>query len=161
MEEIVWTCGKHAEIITDNGQEFISDEAECHRYGIVHKMTSPGQLQTNGKVERLNHESIQRLQRISAENGHCREVWDLYIRQAIFAFHAHINRHLSASPFSLQYGVEPVLPSTSIQTTPVSRSELSKASEHRKQRVKDLQKYRTNAAERYKAALKKLAQIQR
>ena len=159
LEEIIWTYGKPAEIITDNGEEFRSKEFQAFikRYNIHHNRTSPGHPQTNGKVERLNHELIQRLQRISAEEGNDRRDWDLYLRQALFAFHAHTNQRLGSTPFFLQFGVEPVLPSTSVVNTPLTRVELAEATEHRQKHVQDLSKYRTEAAERYRTALERMA----
>jgi hypothetical protein len=159
LEELIWTYGKPAEIITDNGGEFISDEFEAvlNRYAIKHNKTSPGHPQTNGKVERLNHELIQRLQRISAEDGHKVNDWDLYLRQALFAFHAHENTRLGTTPFFLQHGVEPVLPSTSIERFPITPLELAEATDHRRKHVQNLRQYRAEAAEKYTAALKRLA----
>ena len=71
LEEIVWTCGRPAEIVTDNGAEFTSDKFQAvrRRYGIHHNKTTPGHPQTNGKVERLNHELVERLRRISARTA--------------------------------------------------------------------------------------------
>ena len=160
LEDIVWTYGKPLEIITDNGEEFRSQEfqAVLKRYGIHHNRTSPGHPQTNGKVERLNHELIERLQRILAEEGHDRRDWDEYLRQAIFAFHAHINRRTGRTPFFLQYGVEPTLPSTSVNSAPITRVELEEAMQHRREHVQDLSKFRTEAAEKYHAALERLVQ---
>ena len=157
LKEIVWTFGLPKKIISDNGQEFISDEFQAarRRFGIKHKRTTPGHPQTNGKVERLNHELIQRLQRITAEEGNRRKDWDVHLRQALFAFHAHTNRRQGATPFFLQYGVEPMLPTTSVAVTPITRLERAEASETRKQYVQDLQQHRTEAAEKYKAALEK------
>ena len=158
LEEIIWSYGKPSEIITDNGAEFLSDEftATCQKYGITTKHTSPGHPQTNGKVERLNHELIQRLQRISAEENHQLEDWDLYLPQALFAFHAHVNKRMGASPFYLQYGTEPVLPSTPAPT-PVTKLDITTAVETRRNRVKNLNKHRTDAAKKYQAALERLA----
>ena len=159
LEEIIWTYGKPTEIITDNGEEFRSKEFQAFikRYDIHHNRTSPGHPQTNGKVERLNHELIQRLQRISAEEGNDRQDWDLYLRQALFAFHAHINQRLGSSPFFLQFGVEPVLPSTTVVNAPLTRVELAEAAEYRREHVQDLSKYRVDAAKKYQAALERLA----
>jgi transposase InsO family protein len=79
LEKIIWTYGKPSEIITDNGAGFRSDEfyAVKKRHGIRHSKASPGHPQTNGKVERLKYELIQRLQRISAEEAKRRRDWDL------------------------------------------------------------------------------------
>ena len=122
LEDIIWKYGKPAEVITDNGEEFRSHEfqAVLTKYQVHHNRTSPGHPQTNGKVERLNYELVQRLQRISAKEKNDRKDWDLYLRQAIFAFHAHVNKRLSASPFYLQHGTEPVLLSTSVTSNPVT-----------------------------------------
>ena len=155
MEEIIWNYGKPAEIITDNGEEFRSKEFQAFltRYGIHHNRTSPGHPQTNGKVERLNHELGQRIQRISAEKGNDQRDWDLFLRQAVFAFHAHKNQRLGATPFYLQFGVEPVLPSTSFASSPATRVELTEAAEYRREHVQDLSKHRTDAANKYLTAL--------
>ena len=159
LEDIIWTYGKPVEIITDNGEEFRSKEFQAFlkRYGIHHNRTSPGHPQTNGKVERLNHELVQRIQRISAEKGNDRRDWDLYLRQALFAFHAHKNQRLGSTPFYLQFGVEPVLPSTAVANNPVTHVELAEAAEYRRGHVQDLSKHRTDAAKKYHAALEQLA----
>jgi predicted nucleotidyltransferase len=78
----------------------------------------------------------------------------------MFAFSAHINSRTGMSPFKLQYGVEPQLPSTAALTTaPITRVETDTISFDRKRRrLRNLRKYRTLAAERYHQALSKLAQ---
>jgi len=60
MEQIIWTYGAPRFITTDNGSEFNSDEfmAYLKRYGIIRKPISLGHPQSNGKVERLNHELV-------------------------------------------------------------------------------------------------------
>ena len=159
LEDIIWTYGKPAQVVHDNGEEFRSKEfqAVCRRYGIRSTPTTPGHPQTNGKVERLNHELIQRLQRISAEEGHDLTNWDIYIRQALFAFHAHPHSRLGTTPFYLQHGVEPVLPSTSITSKPVTRMEIAEATEHRRKHVQNLEKYRSDMQDKYREAMKQLA----
>ena len=112
VKHIIWTYGKPEVIFTDNGKQFEDEfNTTFKRYGIQHKNTTPGHPQTNGKVERWNHELIRRIQRIAAENSHRRKDWDLYVKQAVFAFHSHYNSRVGATPFYLQYGVEPILPS--------------------------------------------------
>src|SRR5947207_11008575 len=61
LEEIIWTHGKPAEIITDNGEEFRSQEfqAVLKRYDIQHNRISSSHSQINNKVKRLNHELMQ------------------------------------------------------------------------------------------------------
>ena len=157
VEDIVWTYGVPRQILTDNGVEFRSDKyiATLTRYGIHPKRTSPGHPQTNGKVERFNHELVQRLQRMTIDDH---DNWDAYVKKAIFAFHAHTNSRTGMSPFYLQHGVEPVLPSTaSIAERPLSRVEIEEARLHRRNYVQDLKKHHTEAAEKYKAALERVA----
>jgi hypothetical protein len=52
--------------------------------------------------------------------------------------------------------VEPVLPSTPVATSPITRVEIAEAAEHRKRHVQNLSKYRSDAAKKYQAALKRL-----
>ena len=91
------------EVITDNVTEFTSSEfhALINRYDTKHKRTKPRYSQTGGKVERLNHELIQCLEWITADDGKKRKDWDLYIRRALLAFRAPVNQRLVKSPFSL------------------------------------------------------------
>jgi transposase InsO family protein len=112
LKHIVYKCGKPSDILTDNDEEFRGSEFEAFakRYHIQHKYTSPGHPQTNGKVERFNHEIIQRLQRISAEERHEMNKWDEYLPQALLAFHAHQNQRMGCSPFYRQYGVNQFFP---------------------------------------------------
>ena len=161
LKHIIHKCGKPREILSDNGEEFKGSEFESFlmRYKIKHSCISLGHPQTNGKVQRLNQELIQRLQRISAEEEHQREQWDKYLPQVLLLFHAHKNQRVGCSPFYLQYGVEPVLPHASIVTSPISALQHEIAKQDRKTKVKDLDKYRTEAAEHYRIALEKLAKI--
>jgi len=121
VEEIVWKYGAPLEILTDNGSEFTSDDfkAALERYGIASKKMTPGHPQSNGKVERLNYELLLRIQRICGEDGNKIEYWDRYIPRALFAFSAHKNMRWGATPFFLQYGVEPRLPTASQLTAPI------------------------------------------
>ena len=159
LENIVWTYGKPAQLIHDNGEEFRSKEfqAVCSRYGIRSTPTSPGHPQTNGKVERLNHELVQRIQRISAEKGHNLRDWDIYLRQALFAYHAHAHSRIGATPFYLQHGTEPVLPSTAIVSKPIMNVEIAEALEHRRKHIQDLSKYRSKKQDLYRQAMQRLA----
>jgi len=157
VEEIVWTYGAPIQITTDNGAEFDSNEfrAILRRYGIKRVPTTPGHPQSNGKVERLNYELLQRIQRISHEPENKIDCWDLYIQRALFAFAVHTNSRTGMSPFKLQYGVEPRLP-TAEAHGPVTRLEKAITVDDR-QRIRNLRKYRTVATERYNAAMQRLA----
>ncbi|HTS08815.1 MAG TPA: reverse transcriptase domain-containing protein [Candidatus Eisenbacteria bacterium] len=156
IDEIVWTYGAPTQITTDNGAEFDSNEFRSilRRYGIKRVPTTPGHPQSNGKVERLNYELLQRIQRISHEPENKIDCWDLYIQQALFAFAVHTNTRTGMSPFKLQYGVEPRLPTAEAG----SATRLEKAiTIGDRQRIRNIRKYRTVAAERYNAAMQCLA----
>src|SRR5579859_4260644 len=161
VRHIIYSCRKPSQIITDNGEEFRGSEFEAYvrKYEIKHDHTSPGHPQMNGKVERLNHELVQCLQCISIDGPHEREDWDLYLLQALLAFHTHRNQRFRCSPFYLQYGIEPVLPHESLITSRVTMIEREIAKHDRHTKVQNLEKYRTEAANQYRAAIEKLAQI--
>ena len=61
LEEIIWTHGKSAEIIIDNGEEFRSQEFQAilKWYDIQHNWMSSDHSQINSKMKRLNHELMQ------------------------------------------------------------------------------------------------------
>ena len=157
IDEIVWTYGAPTQITTDNGSEFDSNEFRSilQRYGIKRVPTTPGHPQSNGKVERLNYELLQRIQRISHEPENKIDCWDLYIQRALFAFAVHTNARTGMSPFKLQYGIEPRLPTA--EAGPVTRLEKAVIIDDR-QRIRNLRKYRTIAAERYNAAMQYLVE---
>jgi hypothetical protein len=94
-----------------------------------------------------------KLAKHSAEVHHRLENWDEYLDQALLAFHPHKNQRIGCSPFYLQYGVEPVLPHASIVSSSTTAPEREIAKEDRQ----NLDKYRTEAAQRYRDALEKLA----
>jgi len=85
--------------------------------------------------------------------------WDDNLDRAIFAYQAHHNRRLGASPFYLAHGIEPTLPSesTSTLTEPISPTELEDIHQHRREHIQNLGQYRTKAAEKYREAYRKLA----
>ena len=64
---------------------------------------------------------------------------------------------MGCTPFYLQYSVEPVLPHASIISSSTTALERDIAKEDRRARVQNLDKYRTDAAQRYRDALEKLA----
>ena len=101
---------------------------------------------------------MNRLQCIAAEDGNNRRDWDLYIRQDLFVFHAHYNSQLGCTLFYLQYGIEPIFSSQhSLTSKPLTNVERMQSKQDRQQRVKNLNKYRTDAANRYMTAMKCLA----
>ena len=88
------------------------------------------------------------------------DLWDLYLQHALFAFSVHINSRTGISPFKLQFGVEPRLPSITAMTTGTTAAERSDAKENRRRdrraTVRNLLKYRAIAAEKYRESLERL-----
>jgi len=76
--------------------------------------------------------------------------WNLYIQWILFAFVVHTNLCTSVSPFKLQYNVKLQLPTA--EASPMTRLKKSITIADC-QRMKNLQKYRTIAAEHYNVAI--------
>src|SRR5579859_432401 len=159
LERIVYDCGSPRQVITDNGEEYqrigvpSRGQTSWHQIFAYHPRPSTEQRQ----VGRLNHELVQRLQRIGADDGHSVAEWDTYLPQALLAFHAHQNSRTGCSPFYLQYGIEPRLPITSRLTSPATSLEIAPAKYDRRTYVQNLSKYRTDTGKKYREALEKLA----
>src|SRR6266496_5113849 len=85
--------------------------------------------------------------------------WDDNLDRAIFAYQAHHNRCLEASPFYLAHGIEPTLPSesTSTLTESISSTELEDIHQHRRDHIQNLGQYHMEVAEKYQEAYRKLA----
>ena len=159
LQDIIWIYSKPTQIIHDNEEEFECKEfqAVCRRYDIRSSPTTPRHPQTNRKVERLNHELIQRLQRISTEEKHDLSNWDVYLRQTLFAFHAHLHSRLGVTLFYLQHDTKSVLSSTSVVSNSIIRVEIAEAVERRRKHVQDLSKYRSEKQDQYHHAMERLA----
>ena len=80
--------------------------------------------------------------------------WNIYIHQALFAFHAYLHSRLGTTPFYLQYRVEPILPSTSIVSKSVTQVEITEVAKHCQKHVLILEKYRFDMQDKYYEAMK-------
>ena len=88
------------------------------------------------------------------------DLWDLYLQHALFAFSVHVNSRTGISPFKLQFGIKPRLPSITVMTTGTTAAEQSGGKENRtrdrRATVRNLLKYRAIAAEKYRESLERL-----
>ena len=155
--KIIYTYGKPKAILTDNGGEFTGDEFQVYlrRNGIQHDLTAPYHPQTNGKVERFNAELVRRLEKLTNGND-----WDIHLDQALFAIHAHERGSSGYSAFYLAHGREPILPSQAtktLSTNPVTAEELRTVTAYRAEHIQDLERFRTEAAQKYHDAFERLA----
>ena len=130
------------------------------RYAIIRKPTSPGHLQSNGKIKWLNHELIQHLWRISQEPGNSMDLWDLYLQHPLFAFSVHVNSRTGISSFKLQFSVELHFPSITAMTTETMAAEQTSIKENKiwdcRATVQNVLKYCAIATEKYRESLEYL-----
>ena len=98
------------EILTDNGQNLVSNAMETYLRPteVRHRKTTPYHPQTNGKIERFNGTIGKMLAKYLF--GKSVRHWDEYVEQALFAVRIRTHATSKYSPFFLLYGIHPRLP---------------------------------------------------
>ena len=76
------------------------------RYGIQHHRSSTYRPQTNGAIEVAN-KNIKRILQRTIETSHD---WSEKLPFALWAYHTFFRTSIRATPYSLVYGIESVLP---------------------------------------------------
>jgi transposase InsO family protein len=150
LRRIISVHGKPLEVLTDNGEEFLSYRVQnfLHRLSINHLRTSPYHPQTNGRLERFNKELVDMLQRLTSPNK--QELWDQYLPDALLAHRAHQNRNLATSPFYLTFGRVPRLPRDNgtvfdaLQAPPTD-AEIERLQNLRLEHIHNLERFRQEA----------------
>ena len=104
---IICRYGVPFEVISDNGSHFQDAVAKLFReYNIKHHKSSPYRPQTNGAVEAAN-KTIGKILKKSAQNY---RDWHLRLPYALWGYRTSIRTSTGATPYSLVYGMEAVLP---------------------------------------------------
>jgi hypothetical protein len=142
-------------IVTVSVQLFL---AAARRYGIKVKHTTPGHPHTNRKVERLNHELISTVEKGFQRKTATEMKIGTYAFDRLFSHFRHISidagtRHLLSTAWSR---TRPTYDLPTDTTYPL-RIECVEATEHHRNDVKNLTKYRTEAAKKYHVAIRRLA----
>uniref|UniRef100_A0A2N9EY58 Uncharacterized protein n=1 Tax=Fagus sylvatica TaxID=28930 RepID=A0A2N9EY58_FAGSY len=104
---IICRYGVPHEVISDNGSHF-RDETEklLHEYKIKHHKSSPYRPQTNGAVEAAN----KNVEMILRKNAEKHRNWHERLPYALWGYRTSIRTATGATPYSLVYGMEAVLP---------------------------------------------------
>jgi transposase InsO family protein len=96
-------------IILDNGTPFKKQDVRelCKKFHIQHRFSTPYYPQRNGQAEATNKTILKILKKTVNKVG-CD--WNLQLNPALWAYRTSIRTPTGATPFSLVYGSEAILP---------------------------------------------------
>ena len=104
---IIYRYGVPHELISDRGAHFRGEvDTLVQEYGIQHHRSSAYRPQTNGAVEAAN-KNIKRILRKMVETS---RDWSEKLPFALWAYRTSFRTSTAATPYSLVYGMEAVLP---------------------------------------------------
>ena len=104
---IIYRYGVPHELISDKGAHFRGEvDTLVQEYGIQHHRSSAYRPQTNGAVEAAN-KNIKRILRKMVETS---RDWSEKLPFALWAYRTSFRTSTGATPYSLVYGMEAVLP---------------------------------------------------
>ena len=104
---IICRHGVHHELISDRGSHFRAEvDTLLQGYGVQHHRLSAYRPQTNGVVEAAN-KNIKRILRKMVETS---RDWSKKLPFALWAYRTSFRTSTGATPYSLVYGMEAVLP---------------------------------------------------
>ena len=104
---IICRHGVPHELISDRGSHFRAEvDTLLQRYGVQHHRSSAYRPQTNGAVEAAN-KNIKRIWRKMVETS---RDWSEKLPFALWAYRTSFRTSTGATPYSLVYGMEAVLP---------------------------------------------------
>lgn len=126
-------------IITDNGRPFKNQDVQelCEKFKIQHRFSTPYYLQGNGQAEASNKTILKFLKKIMNYAG---TDWYIQLNPTLWAYHTSICTPTGATPFSLVYGSEAILPiEVEIPSLRVSLKGLILDEEQRVSRLQELE----------------------
>ncbi|XP_077244859.1 uncharacterized protein LOC143884896 isoform X2 [Tasmannia lanceolata] len=104
---IICRYGIPHELISDNGSHFKKEVISlCEEFKIKHHKSSPYRPQTNGAVEAAN----KNVKIIISKMSETYKDWSNKLPYALWAYRTSIRASTGATPYSLVYGMEAVLP---------------------------------------------------
>ncbi|XP_077251862.1 uncharacterized protein LOC143891100 [Tasmannia lanceolata] len=104
---IIYRYGVPHQLISDNGLHFKKEVTSlCEEFKIQHHKSSPYRPQTNGVVEVAN----KNIKTILRNMTRLYEYWSSKLSFALWAYRTSVRPSTGATPYSLTYGMEPVLP---------------------------------------------------
>ena len=109
FEQVITRFGCPKILISDRGTHFLNTviESMTERFDINHRMTTPYHPQTNGNTERVNQTLVNILRKTVQDS---KRDWDTKLPAALWAYRTTYKVTTKATPFSLVYGVESILP---------------------------------------------------
>ena len=109
LNYIICRYGVPLSIISDHGTPFQNKDVDklCEKYNIYHGYSSIYHPQGNGQAEASNKTIVKILQKTVNESG---RDWHLQLNPALWAYRTSVRAPTGATPYSLVYGAEAILP---------------------------------------------------
>jgi len=109
LYDLMVDYGSPSEVLTDRGKAFLAKGVQefMSANKILKLNTAPYHPQTNGMVERMH--AMLKSSLTALTNGQPL-LWDLFLKQALFAIRVRRHAVTKYSPFYLMYGTQPRLP---------------------------------------------------
>jgi len=158
-QHIICRFGIPKVILSDNGTPFVNRKVRelLRPYKITHLTSTPYYPQGNGQAEATNKTLIRILSKHLDENG---GTWADHLDVALWAYRTSKRKATRATPFSLVYGAETVLPAEisvpsarlafAAEVTPASRrADLEALDERRQTAARNQERYWESVAEHY------------
>ena len=113
MEQIICRHGIPQELLSDRGQNFLSNLIQeiCKVLQVKKLNTSGYHPQTDGLVEKINYTLIEMIAKCAAEKP---LQWDVKLPYLVFAYRSSAQESTKESPFYLVYGRDPRIPTSTV-----------------------------------------------
>ncbi|GLJ30929.1 hypothetical protein SUGI_0616100 [Cryptomeria japonica] len=139
LNYIICRYGVPLAIVTDNGRPFKNKDVKelCEKFHIQHRFSSPYYPQGNGQAEASNKTIIKILKKVV---NNASQDWHVQLNPALWAYHTSVRTPTGATPYSLVYGAEAILPlEVEIPSLRVSLQHLIDDATHRVSRLHQLE----------------------
>jgi len=107
---IITRFGVPRDIVTDNGPQFVAQELQdmCCKYHINLHHSSPYYPQGNGQAEATNKTLIKIIKKTCNSSNYAD--WPERLVEALWAYRTSVRTPTGQTPYTLTFGMEPVLP---------------------------------------------------
>jgi hypothetical protein len=111
--EVLCRYGACAEVVTDQGSEWMDEFHQCLQAAFIdHRTTSANHPSANGQAERTVQSVKRALEKYAAlEDGNA-FIWDEYLPHVALGYRVSVQESLGFSPYELLYGTKAILPSS-------------------------------------------------
>jgi hypothetical protein len=154
FEHVITRFGCPKILISDRGKHFLNEviEAMTARFKINHRKTTPYHPQTNGHTERVNQTLVNILRKTVVDS---KRDWDTKLPAALWAYRTTFKVTTHATPFSLVYGLEAILPIEfeipSLRVAVTERWPIATSIADRLERLEELDEMRRRSAQNIEA----------